>query len=142
MCEHTTTECAQLFDSSLGHFILVDFAEPARALRDPAQKCQPYLEEAAIGGVVPRQRKKRTTNLRDLFGVPRGQEAARKRRAIARLASGAPVSDAAFDRKREGAIEAAMKQNPLERGAELRSGAFTTVAASLPEALAATITMQ
>ena len=83
----------------------MDFPEPARTLRDPAQKCQPYLEEAAIGGVVPRQRKKRTRNLRDLYGVPRGPDAARKRRAITRLASGAPVSDAAFDHKREGAIE-------------------------------------
>ena len=126
-------------------YYMVDFAPPAKALRDPTQKCQPYLEavtkyESNINGVGPRKWK-RTTLRRDL-GVPRAEDAC-KRRAIASLASGAPVSDAAFAHKREGEIEVAMLQDPVERAATQRNGAFSAVAAAArSEAMVATISVQ
>ena len=53
------------------------------------------------------------------------------------------MSDAAFARKREGEIEAAMLHNPVERGAAQRNGAFSAVAAAArSEAMVATITVQ
>ena len=124
MREQRTAGRARLLGSTLERLLLVGFAPPAKALRDPTQKCQPYLEavtkhESNINGVGPRKRK-RTTLRRDL-GVPWGGDAC-KRRAIASLASGAPVSDAAFARKREGETDAAMLQNPVERGGR-RNGA-------------------